>query len=305
MTIQSDQLFQSLIDKISNLKVWKKKGLRAPHKPFLILLTLASIQQGKERLILFKDIEPPLKKMLEQFGNKYARAEFPFYYLQNDGFWEVFGGETVIGSGYAQPVPKHRNLLIDGGYRGGFTEEIYRMLRNERYKMLRNESDLLIQVAQHTLDKFFDNSLHKSIVKSAGLNMEIAPPEDVMDPEFREEVLNAYKRMCCICRFDSLFNKQINSLEVAYIHWPNDGGVIEINNSVALCTNHYDAFNYGVFTIDDKYRILVTRRFRGVENMKQVVNNYNTKHIILPPRKLLHPASESLIWHHDNVFRKY
>jgi putative restriction endonuclease len=59
---------QGLIDQFSGLTIWKAGGERAPHKPLLVLLALARLQQEDRRLLPFTEIEPELKKLLEDFG---------------------------------------------------------------------------------------------------------------------------------------------------------------------------------------------------------------------------------------------
>ncbi|HJN77839.1 MAG TPA: hypothetical protein QGF58_28240, partial [Myxococcota bacterium] len=87
-----------VLDLFRNLKVWKKGDQRAPHKPLLVLMALARLQGGGERLWSFEDINPLLHELLVEFGpgdRKSVHPEYPFWYLRNDGVWEVPDAATL------------------------------------------------------------------------------------------------------------------------------------------------------------------------------------------------------------------
>jgi len=50
-----------ILDRFAHITVWKAGGERAPHKPLLILLTLARLQRREPRLITFDELYDPLR----------------------------------------------------------------------------------------------------------------------------------------------------------------------------------------------------------------------------------------------------
>ena len=76
---------------IQNITVWKQGAQRAPHKPLLLLYTLARSQQNQERFIPYLEIDEKLKQLLMDFGpsRKSYNPEYPFWRLQNDDIWEL------------------------------------------------------------------------------------------------------------------------------------------------------------------------------------------------------------------------
>lgn len=74
-----------LKEKISNLSIWKKNGQCAPHKPLLILLGLAQLQQEKTTL-QYEQVRGKLKDLLIEFGptRKSYHPEEPFVGLLTD-----------------------------------------------------------------------------------------------------------------------------------------------------------------------------------------------------------------------------
>jgi hypothetical protein len=55
-------------ERFGSLNVWRRGGERAPHKPLLLLLTLARIARGGDRLVHFGEVEEPLRTLLVEFG---------------------------------------------------------------------------------------------------------------------------------------------------------------------------------------------------------------------------------------------
>jgi len=89
---------QQLLETIANLRIWKQGDKRAPHKPLLLLIALSRIQQNKQRLVLFSEIEKPLTELLTEFGpqRKSHHPEEPFHRLPKDGIWELANDQGVI-----------------------------------------------------------------------------------------------------------------------------------------------------------------------------------------------------------------
>ena len=76
---------------LEDLNVWKRGGVRAPHKPLLLLLALGRLSQDENRLVRYEDVEARLRQLLERFGppRQVTHPEFPFWHLQTDGIWEI------------------------------------------------------------------------------------------------------------------------------------------------------------------------------------------------------------------------
>ena len=62
-----------ILARVESLKLWKRHGERAPHKPLLILLALGRLQRGEPRFARFTEIEPRLNELLQEFGTPSTR----------------------------------------------------------------------------------------------------------------------------------------------------------------------------------------------------------------------------------------
>lgn len=82
---------EQLINRISDLSIWKKGDQRAPHKPLLILYSIGQLQRGMPRLIEYSKARDTLKELLIDFGplRKSYHPEQPFVRLVNDKIWDL------------------------------------------------------------------------------------------------------------------------------------------------------------------------------------------------------------------------
>lgn len=59
---------EALHTTLTGLKVWKRGGQRAPHKPLLLLLAMGRAVRGESRLAPFSELEKTLTGLLRHFG---------------------------------------------------------------------------------------------------------------------------------------------------------------------------------------------------------------------------------------------
>ena len=144
------------------IKVWKQRGVEAPHKPLLLLLALGALQRN-ERLLPFAKVEPLLESLLVRFGSQDSKARplYPFWRLQNDGLWEVLGAGDL--KEWARNTDPKVTELRAKKVSGGFPIEIY--------SALRSDDALLRKVALGLLTTHFPASLHQNILDSVGLTV--------------------------------------------------------------------------------------------------------------------------------------
>jgi len=46
-----------LLERAESIQTWKQGGVRAPHKPLLLLLGLSRVQHDQPRLVSFQQVE--------------------------------------------------------------------------------------------------------------------------------------------------------------------------------------------------------------------------------------------------------
>ena len=115
---------------------------------------------------------------------------------------------------------------------------------------------------------------------------------------FRVVVTDAYQRRCAITG-----EKTLPVLEAAHIKPYVAEGPHAVNNGLLLKSDFHTLFDGGYITVDEDYRIDVSRRlFEDYGNGRDYYKYRGEKLLILPERTIELPSREYLRWHNENVF---
>ncbi|MGC8884002.1 MAG: phosphorothioated DNA-binding restriction endonuclease [Bryobacteraceae bacterium] len=278
---------------VETLAVWKRGDERAPHKPLLILWNLGRVQRGEDRMVLFRDAEPGLRRLLEEFGppRKSIHPEYPFWHLQSDGLWEVME-EKAAQAPRKSPTKKD---LMDLEIQGGFPVEIDAELRNH--------PALLSEIALRLLSGHFPESLHGDILEAVGLR--VAPWSGARQEAapFRQQVLDAYGHACALCGYSVRLGRGDLALGAAHLRRRASGGADAVDNGLAVCAIHHKALDRGAVTLDAELRILVSDSVEGERGLEEWFLGLAGRRARIPERPEWMPAEAHLTRHRKNVFR--
>ena len=77
----------------------------------------------------------------------------------------------------------------------------------------------------------------------------------------------------------------------------------KISNGIALCPNMHRAFDRGLLSVDEDYRIIISSGI--IEDAQHVysIKQLGGKRIHLPPATQYYPSQENIAWHRENVFK--
>ena len=115
---------------------------------------------------------------------------------------------------------------------------------------------------------------------------------------FRVVVTDAYQRRCAITG-----EKTLPVLEAAHIKPYAAEGPHSVNNGLLLKSDFHTLFDEGYITIDEDYRIDVSKRLHeDYGNGRDYYKYHGQKLLILPEKKIELPSREFLRWHNENVF---
>jgi putative restriction endonuclease len=287
---------QSLLKQLQALKVWRRDGERAPHKPLLLLLALAACSRGEPRLMLYAEIDKPLQELLREFGppRKSFHSEYPFWRLQNDGIWELDNLEHLQTRASNDDAKKSE--LLKFGVCGGFTQEIY--------ELLSNDGDLIRRAAFQLLEAAFPDSYHDDILAAVGLTELFENTQRrKRDPKFREIVLMAYEYQCAVCGLDLRLGGRELGLEAAHIKWHQAGGPDTANNGLALCSLHHKLLDRGAIGITADLRVQVSQLTTGNSGFLNWVMPFHGANIRTPQTSEYVLNREFVDWHRNEVFR--
>jgi putative restriction endonuclease len=285
----------------------------APHKPLLLLMALARLQQGQPGHFAFTAIESNLKQLLTEFGPSNApnTRHLPFWHLHSDEqgrLWDL----KLPPDLQHQPRGTAPNLtaLRREGVAGGFSAAVEQGLRAHPH--------LIPALARDLLQSTFPETLHEDIANAIGLDLTEATPA-IKDIEaiyqsgqrkqrnraFRERVLRAYEYRCCVCGFDLRLGHLPAGLEAAHIQWHTVGGPDIEQNGLSLCALHHKLFDLGAFTLEPSSLKVVfsEHAMSGSRGMTGELRHHG-QDLLRPVSIDAAPGTGFLHWNWKNVFKR-
>ena len=289
--------------RFAKLGVWRRHGVRAPHKPLLALWAIGRCLKDEPRLAPYNKVAPELEELLDRFGppGQNARPEYPFWRLRRDGVWEVPEADriTQTSSGDA-----HVASLLREEAQGGLPADVFQSLQHDRAAAL--------DIAYSLLDAHFPDTWHDDILGAVGISA--AYPKDsaqefvlvrrrLRDPAFSNAVLQAYCEQCAVCAFSVRVRGEPVALEAAHIRWHHVGGRDrdKVSNGISLCATHHRLFDRGAFTLSPRHTVIASP-FAAGPGTDQFLEPFARQTILLPEKAQDCPGREFLQWHHSQVF---
>ena len=138
------------------------------------------------------------------------------------------------------------------------------------------------------------NTAEKSTSKLAEVKVRIG------QQFFRNAVLSAYNQRCCI---SGLANPKL--LVASHIvPWSqDDANRLNPHNGLALSALHDKAFDLGLITVDEDYRVVVSSQTTDAQDpfFNTAIASFHGKPIALPEK--FYPAAQFLAFHRDHIFQ--
>lgn len=297
---------QEILAKISRINVYKSGDRRAPHKPLLLLLALAKLQQG-ERTLSFKEVEAKLKPLLKLYAppTRRQQPELPYWYLVNDGLWQLDNADNLQKQ--ASGFPRIGSLRDTSGH-----------LPQDVYDALASDPALFSSAVEMILDSHFPASLQDEILQATGIDV---PEQGTIkeptltynelrkrDPAFREKVLRAYEHRCAVTGFRAALGGSFFGCEAAHVQWHAHQGPDSVQNGLALEPTLHKLFDAGAWTLTDDRRVLVSSEFTGSDEAVVRLRGYHGHPIKEPLNTDDAVSVEYIRWHRERdlggVFRQ-
>jgi len=283
-------------DIIDNLGIWSRGGQRAPHKPLLVLYALGRLLRGEDRLVPYSVVHDVLRKLLIEFGphRQSYHPEYPFWWLQNDGIWQLTNIEQVeTRKGHSDAK---KSELFKYNVHGGFPQEVHSLLKKDK--------SYAVKLGMRLLEAHFPETLHEDILQAVSIDRKVLKTEKAKrDPEFRDKVLRAYEYQCVVCGFDVRLGMSHLALEAAHIKWHQAGGPDIEANGLALCALHHKLFDRGAFTITESIKMVVSERAHGRVGFNEWLMDFHGRSLHKPQRLKYYPETMFIRWHAREVFQ--
>ena len=253
---------EPLLDLFAGIRPHRRGERRAVHKPLLVLIALARLQQGQDRLRL-DDISQPLARLLEAYSQPVRGAQdpsLPFWHLHSDGLWRVEGADALPRQkGNFPRLPALRATTA------GFRPDVAAALRAD--------PALVDEAADLILHEYFEPTLHEAICQQVGLQPAVATTlrerrpvwqlRKQRDPVFRSRVMEAYGHRCAVTGFRAEVAGTLVGCEAAHVRSVKEDGPDVVANGLCVEATMHQLFDAGAWTLTDDRRILVSAQYQA------------------------------------------
>ncbi len=120
---------------------------------------------------------------------------------------------------------------------------------------------------------------------------------------FRHIVLRAYDFTCSVCEMKFRLGNLVEAT-AAHIVPKHHSGTDDPRNGLALCRTHHWAFDTGLFSLSDDYKVTLSPVLKQAEVQNFSLLDFEGKPILLPNNEAVQPHPKALAWHRAEVFLK-
>ena len=319
----SKESLQKYIKLFGKLRVDRTHGVAAPHKPVLLLSILLLYQNkviNDNRIYITPDLVSLFKVIwsLLVVSNHTCNIAYPYYHLRSSSFWKLIPKRNFNNSSlkvsFSSINASFECAVID--------EELFKLMMDEMSNSILQEV-LLETYFPQTKDRFKNpkqkqtklfSNLEDIILKEspAEYRSEVKKLIEQNNEEeiylrggvFKREIPKIYNNTCCISgmRIDSTIN--ISMIDACHIVPFSESFDDTITNGIALCPNLHRAFDRGLISINENYKVIVSESkiFRE-EASDYSIRKFEGNQILLPESKYYYPSQENLNWHNNKVFK--
>lgn len=271
----------------------------APHKPCLLLSLLDMAQDGElasadlkrtpglhARFNAFSSIALP------RWGGK-VDLTYPFYYLKSQGFWQALDAERRTARG----VDATDSITLDPSFLACMQDADFR--RSARIVLVETYFPPEERVALYALlgvraqTAEFQKEL--SVLKQPVAEYAV---EQGRSARFSVQVVCGYQHTCALTGYRIITQSGESVVEAAHIEpWAKTRNN-DIHNGLALSRNAHWAFDRGLWSVDDHFRVLVhPDRFQEWGPNDLGLMHYRGHMLQFAPQASLRPHPEYLRGH--------
>lgn len=290
-----------LLRHLEGLRRANLKGVRAPHKPLLLLWLFGRFAATGSSAVTYAEAEEPVSRLINEFGPPMRspsaarrRAAMPFVHLERT-LWELTDG---AGAEIGTEVDERGRWLVDVRATGRLRPPVERLLALP---------GTLAKAVRLLLDRHFTPALAELICTAVGLDMpsleEAAPVPRRRRAGFAEQVLRAYAYTCAMCGFDGALGRNPVGLQAAHVRWHSQRGPDEIDNAVALCVLHHALFDLGVLGLTADHHIRVSGLYVARSEAGRAVHGLAGRPLMAPQPGRPTIDVSYVNWHIKQVFK--
>ncbi len=320
---------QKYVQRMKCLRRDEAHGDPAPHKPLLLLAVIEMIEQGQiheNRIYFSSDLRKVFNKYWSKVKNERPNMVMPFFHLKNDGkekndsFW------------FLQPIPGREKTLekiLESGEKirgisrlheavayASLKDDLFFLLTNPQHREtirqtiidfhltdFKNEIKSFIHqqrlITEQQIEKYKQSLLHRAKQPfSPQESRELVQSETpIRRAGFRKAIMGLYDYTCVVCRLRIVTSNGESATDAAHIIPFSISHDDDVRNGISLCKLHHWAFDTGLISLSEVYRVIVTQLAEEQGPMEWKLSKLANELILLPKHDLYHPAPEALEWH--------
>jgi putative restriction endonuclease len=291
----------------------------APHKPILLLALLDLFEQGvyRENRI---EISPELVGRFNGNWNQLVETPhhrlfaLPFFYMKSEPFWQL-----IPHPGYGNVLKVKSSLKTLNSLRAAISHaeidaELFLLLMQKENRLLLREVLLHTYFGKGQLEyqqpMDFVNQLEmefaesEEVYKSKIMELKARLKEDQFEEEifvrngaFSRTIKKIYRNSCAISGLQINTTADASLIDACHIEPFSENYNDTIPNGIALCPNLHRAFDRGLLTIDQNYRVRLNNNFEEVGELAYGIRQFEGATIALPVEERFFPALKSLQHH--------
>lgn len=297
----------------------------APHKPILLLAIFKLYEIG---LITSNRIEitPDLVSQFNSIWSKLVRSQhnpnfsLPFFHMKTEPFWKLIGK-----SNEEFPVTK-----------SGSIRSFSALIEFVRYALIEMELSILLmtpeinfQFQDFVLKYYFsidskeslqfeksylqlisDDMLNESSVAYRSKIDELlkCPDTNKIEEElyvrsavFKREVPRLYNFQCAVSKLRIICSSNAQMVDACHIIPFSISKDDTIKNGISLSPNLHRAFDRGLISLSDEYRLIVSKSILESKSPYSI-GQFEGERITLPEERQYYPDPINIRWHRENCF---
>lgn len=302
----------------SKLKRASLHGARAPHKPILLLSVVQLMDEGlinDNRIYITAELVARFKDNWNLYVDNHGfRPNFylPFFHLRSDKFWHLktyFGKEIVLTGSASIGSFAQLKEVIEYAYLDGELFNLLCIAENRQVVMHYLLAHYFVPdktgaKAAGILDEIEKQILHDSPA-AYRQHVAVADEEDIFirGAVFKKEIPRIYNSTCCITGMQIITGYNIQMVDACHIVPFAISHDDTISNGISLSPNLHRAFDRGLITVDENYKVKVSDHFTEPDYAGNL-RSFAGMPILLPGDKLFLPAVSNFTWHFSNIFKQ-
>jgi putative restriction endonuclease len=291
----------------------------APHKPILLLAVINQVSENNitsNKIKLTPELISDFREIWSQlvFTKHDCLIGLPFFHLSSEPFWKLipnFGYEKIIGSKIKLKSFTDINRAVS---HAEIDSELIQLLKLADKREILKEfliqnyfpqfkeklilSNGIVEITSQFLNdsgKDYQSRLKELMVKieKEKLDEEIF----IRGSIFKREVPKIYNNTCSISQMRISTGNEISMVDACHIVPFSESYDDTITNGIALSPTLHRAFDRGLLSIDNNFKVLLKSDFLENQNSAYNLSQFKGSQILLPKNSNYYPSRENLAYH--------